>query len=560
MMLSYGVVGALTLAIFFLGFESGRNDAPKSFGCPGRPLGAVNIVNTRTALRGEQEPCEMVEEEEFVEEITAAAGVGEAGGKPKNHMSYQAWFGGRRGNAKEGEGMCPTYPNFGQTHVHVKPTHKVMKEVVDSALNFAFSDLHHPPSPSTAEIIVSQGRKVTSYEDCTEIYTTRSGSRGNMPNKCMSIVWMKENQVSPWIHSHRYGMQAKMVDRYVDDYLERKNYPEEAEDLSLMLRGFKQSIDQFKKMLGDPMNPDGSRRAVVVMVANEGVMDLVLNFLCSCREKAANIDISSIVIFLGQPEYVPVVNNMGAHGIFNQYLSQIPKKAAGSYGDRTFGRLMWLKTTSVYIALKAGFDVIFQDADLVWLKDPVPHLKKAVRDVAFMDDGARTPRFTPYFVNSGFYYFKHNPRVLYLMERMIKSGAGEISVSHSHQSVLIRYLTEVHDLYGIKVNVLSNTDFPSGAMYHNNKTFIKRIKEYKEEPYVFHMCWTANREDKVKYLKDLGMWYLPGEGHADQKTCETPKLMMEWVKSGSGRSRSSGDKRTLLSHCCMAGDYFTHRP
>lgn len=471
-------------------------------------------------------------------------------------MSYQAWFGGRRGNKKEDVGICPTYPNFGQNHVHVKPTHKVMKEVVDSALNLGFSDLHHPPSPSTAEIIASQGgREVTSYEDCTEIYLTRSGSRGNMPNKCMSIVWMKENQMSPWRHSHRYGMQAKMVDRYVDDYLERVNYPEETEDLSLMLRGFRQSVDQFKKMLGEPTNPDGSRKAVVVMVANEGVMDLVLNFLCSCREKAANIDISSIVIFLGQPEYVPVVNNMGAHGIFNQYLSQIPKKAAGSYGDRTFGRLMWLKTTSVYIALRAGFDVIFQDADLVWLKDPVPHLERAVRDVAFMDDGARTPRFTPYFVNSGFYYFKHNARVLYLMERMIKSGAGEISVSHSHQSVLIRYLTEVHDLYGIDVNVLSNTLFPSGAMYHNNKTFIKRIKEYKDEPYVFHMCWTANREDKVKYLKDIGMWYLPESG-ADQKTCETPKLMKDWVRGSIG----SGKKKTLLTHCCQAGTYFTNKP
>ena len=166
------------------------------------------------------------------------------------------------------------------------------------------------------------------------------------------------------------------------------------------------------------------------------------------------------MIFLGQPEYVDLVNNMGAHGIYNQFLSKIPKKAAGNYGDNTFGKLMWLKTTSVYIALAAGFDVIFQDADLVWLKDPVPYLKSVVRDVAFMDDGARTPRFTPYFVNSGFYFFKNTRRVKYLMERMLKSGPGEISVSHSHQSVLIRYLTESHDLYGMDVNVLSSTSFP----------------------------------------------------------------------------------------------------
>ena len=543
MVLSYAALGVFTIAIFIVGFRSGYDDARSPVACPDSPMNADSrggAPAAHTSLR--EEPCVETEANNMDEVASGSA--------TRYIKSYEGWFGGRRVNEKE---ICPTYPNFGRSYVNVKQTHKAMNLVVDSILNLAFSDLHHPPSPSNAELIVSQGQEVTSVKDCTEIYLTRSGSRGNMPNKCMSIVWMKESKMSPWMHSHRYGMQAKMVDRYVDDYLERVNYPDETEDVPLMLRGFKQSIEQFKKLLGDPINADGSRRAVVVMVANEGVMDLVLNFLCSCREKAANIDISSIVIFLGQPEYVPVVNNMGAHGIFNQYLSQIPKKAAGSYGDRTFGRLMWLKTTSVYIAVKAGFDVIFQDADLVWLKDPVPHLKQAVQDVAFMDDGARTPRFTPYFVNSGFYYFKHNARVLYLVERMIKSGAGEISVSHSHQSVLIRYLTEVHDLYGIKVNVLSSTDFPSGAMYHNNKSFIGRIKEYKDEPYVFHMCWTANREDKVKYLKDIGMWYLPTDGGARQRTCENPSLMREWVQGGS-------EKSSLLSHCCTAGDYFTKKP
>ena len=170
-----------------------------------------------------------------------------------------------------------------------------------------------------------------------------------------------------------------------------------------------------------------------------------------------------------------------------------------------------------------------------------------------MDDGARTPRFTPYFVNSGFYYFKNTPKVKYLMERMLKSGPGEISVSHSHQSVLIRYLTETHDLYGMDVNVLSSTSFPSGAMYHQNKSFIARIKKYQEAPFVFHMCWTANREDKVKYLKDLGMWYLP-EQEPTKQTCEKPTLMTSWLESKQAKTKD------ILSYCCMAGDYFSNKP
>lgn len=93
-------------------------------------------------------------------------------------------------------------------------------------------------------------------------------------------------------------------------------------------------------------------------VANEGVMDLVLNFMCSCKE--ANIDISSLVIFVGQKEYVPVLQSMGAKAMFNEALGPIPNKAADQYGDLVFAHLMWLKATSIYVASAAGFDVLFQ--------------------------------------------------------------------------------------------------------------------------------------------------------------------------------------------------------
>ena len=534
------LIAATGLITFFMAFKLGQEDAG-ALGCLGTTPGSVGKRSSSSgspvATKGEvnAEPCP----EGVVSRIKGEGG-----------LKQRAWFPDRPGEPMR---SCPSYDKYGSFFVHTQKTKKSFGNVVDSVISKGLGVLHHPPSPSNAEFIVSQGRKIESYDDCTEIYMTRSGSRASMPNKCVAVLYTDREKVSPWMHSHRYGIQAKEVDKYTADFMERVNYPQEVEELPLMLHGYDPSIAQFRKILGSAYGKDGTRRTVIVMVANEGVIDLVLNFLCSCREKAANIDISSIVVFLGQPEYVTLINKMGARGIYNQYLSKIPKKAAGNYGDNTFGKLMWLKTTSVYIALTAGFDVIFQDADVVWLRDPVPYLQRVVRDVAFMDDGARTPRFTPYFVNSGFYYFKNTPKVKYLMERMLKSGPGEISVSHSHQSVLIRYLTEAHDLYGMDVNVLSSTSFPSGAMYHQNKSFIARIKKYQEEPFVFHMCWTANREDKVKYLKDLGMWYLP-EQEPTKQTCEKPTLMTSWLES------KQAETKDILSYCCMAGDYFSNKP
>jgi hypothetical protein len=70
---------------------------------------------------------------------------------------------------------------------------------------------------------------------------------------------------------------------------------------------------------------------------------------------------------------------MGAKAMFHPALGEMPAASAASYADRTFSRVMWLKVTSVYIALSAGFNVIFQDADLVWIQDPVPFLMSGDR-------------------------------------------------------------------------------------------------------------------------------------------------------------------------------------
>lgn len=99
-------------------------------------------------------------------------------------------------------------------------------------------------------------------------------------------------------------------------------------------------------------------------------------------------------------------------------------------------------------------------------------------------------------MNSGFYFQKHNPRALFLMEKMIKS-ISEIAVTHSHQATLTRHITEAHHLVGLQVAVLAQEDFPSGIVFHHNKQYIRQMKEYKVTPAVFHMCWTTSRTEKV---------------------------------------------------------------
>lgn len=113
-----------------------------------------------------------------------------------------------------------------------------------------------------------------------------------------------------------------------------------------------------------------------------------------------------------------------------------------------------------------------------------------------MDDGARSGRFNPYFANSGFYFMKYNKWTIYLIERMLHA-VSEVHVTKSHQSVMTRYMTEAISLTGLEIAILDVFKYPSGKIFHHNKTYMKQLIGNKIFPVVFHMCWTANSQQKV---------------------------------------------------------------
>ena len=92
-----------------------------------------------------------------------------------------------------------------------------------------------------------------------------------------------------------------------------------------------------------------------------------------------------------------------------QNYGHIPKKAAGRYADRTFTAVMMAKVYCVQMTMMLGYDVLFQDVDVIWYRDPTRffHDKSSKMydfDVYFQDDGSRGMFYAPYSANTGFYY------------------------------------------------------------------------------------------------------------------------------------------------------------
>lgn len=80
----------------------------------------------------------------------------------------------------------------------------------------------------------------------------------------------------------------------------------------------------------------------------------------------------------------------------------------------------------------------------------------------------------------------------------------------SHQEVVTNLLNEFSSIWGLRVKVVKKgdrNDFPGGSEFHNSREFMKEMIEGKRKPFIFHMSWTENKNNKKKYFEQLGEWY-----------------------------------------------------
>jgi len=248
-------------------------------------------------------------------------------------------------------------------------------------------------------------------------------------------------------------------------------------------------------------------KSVVSMTVNPGAVHMLANFLCSA--KANGIDIRNVIVFVTHQEIVPVVEAMGVHAFWHESLGSYPKEEDKAAFDRTFAQMMLMKSLAAYLPLRLGYDVLFQDADLVWMRDPWEYFRRDLNvDAYFMDDGNRfVSGFGPFWANTGFYYWRYNPPNLVMAKNIFKN-VETLAITRSHQIVVNQELVEASSKMGVNVEITPLHLFPSGQQYSRNTTFMKAIRDRKADPFVFHMNWTKNSTDKVKHFRELNHWYM----------------------------------------------------
>ena len=194
----------------------------------------------------------------------------------------------------------------------------------------------------------------------------------------------------------------------------------------------------------------------------------------------------------------------------------MPEGEARGYGDKNFVAMMYAKVVCVQLISMLGYDLLFQDVDVVWYTNPLEYFQNSKNefydfDMYFQDDGARSTRFGPLSANSGFYFVRNNKKTRYLFTSLLY--AGDIIIeTDSHQHALVQLLNEHSSYFGLRVKVLDRDshgiNFPGGWHYHRKKDLMKKIMKEEVTPYIFHMSWTHNKDNKIKFFQQMGEWYL----------------------------------------------------
>eukprot|EP00978_Attheya_sp_CCMP212_P009040 scaffold21315_cov48-Attheya_sp.AAC.1 len=289
------------------------------------------------------------------------------------------------------------------------------------------------------------------------------------------------------------------------------------------LRQYMTTLDDMLAKIRPIAGRVAVQNTIVVLTCNLGQSELLLNFVCTAR--ARGFDLKNVLVFTTDEETERLAKAMGLESFYDK-----------------------------------------ADVDVVWYRNPLELFQKSNNnnnnnnnnnattttnsndnfDIIFQDDGARSFRFAPYSANSGFYYVRANARTNYFFTSQLLQG-DMVLRSNSHQDTMTALLNEHATLHGLRVKTMDrdsvDTELPCGFHYHRRKEFMMQMVTNVKKPYIFHMSWTDNKKDKIKFFQQLGSWHL-------QDTCSEPTFAKT---ASSSLTMTPGE---LVTTCCTAEPNF----
>ena len=288
-----------------------------------------------------------------------------------------------------------------------------------------------------------------------------------------------------------------------DDGLRRKFEPMAAAFLEAHAAGEAERLATLRLLAAD-LEPG----PIVVSTFNRDYSILLSNWASSCYEHGIECQAFTL-LFPTDRAADEHARSLGFKTYFDGVSYGVQSAAAhGAFGDEDFRRFLFAKLATTRDALMAGRDVLRQDVDVVWLRDPRRYLTKRMAseglDFLFMYDGP-SHMHAPLNFNTGFVQIRNTPAAHSAWEMLFRGCATVMRVGGEQR--VLNALFNVLNREGLRCGRLEENVFTNGHAI-SRLLLEGGTGALPASSAVIHASWTANIHDKIAHLKQFGHWYL----------------------------------------------------
>ncbi|CAN6861231.1 unnamed protein product [Brassica oleracea] len=192
--------------------------------------------------------------------------------------------------------------------------------------------------------------------------------------------------------------------------------------------------------------------------------------------------------------------------------------ALDSHTEHRFGSRGFFKFTSrrpqhLLQLLELGYNVMYNDVDMVWLQDPFQYLKGR-HDAYFTDDRTTIKplnhshdlplpdrKGVTYICSCMIFLLPKNGAKLLMKKWIEELQAGSKAYEGNDQPAFNWALNKTY--HQVDLYLLSQAAFPTGGLYFQNATW---VEETKGKHVIVHNNYIIGYEHKMKRFHDYGLW------------------------------------------------------
>ncbi|MFT5112672.1 MAG: hypothetical protein ACI8P9_001999 [Parasphingorhabdus sp.] len=332
----------------------------------------------------------------------------------------------------------------------------------------------------------------------TDINSPSAFELGQQVSESTLILWRKselsdQTQTMPTAGSH-----LELVDGTIPEH---RIY--QAESFHKL---FNARTDIRREKLESLYNELGRPENIIVMMFCKNFAPLFENWLFSC-EKHGIKPLEKLIVFCLDGVAARRLEELGVKCYFFNPEYYAPAGKSDRFGDEWFANTILYKNAVISEALTLGVSVLFQDADLIWFKDPFIYLDECRPhyDMQIMYDGPNR-HGRPIYGNTGFIYLQSNDVTKALFETALRNSSSILRAGQ-HQFVFMKIVNFFlcHKL--IRLHILPEHMFLNGHLFNLEHGVQAAARNWKEEGIVLHYSWTGTRLEKLQKLNKFRLNY-----------------------------------------------------